>query len=81
MKTDTKTLIKALMILSRDIQTDDGVVNACIAEAALRLQQFEDALKEYADTDNWIIDEAWDTKGDTFSSEKYGYEIAKEALS
>lgn len=39
MKTDDKTLIEALRILSRDIQSDDGVANACIAEAANRLAE------------------------------------------
>jgi hypothetical protein len=40
MKTPTKTLIQAMRILSRDIQSDDGVANAAIAEAADRLDQF-----------------------------------------
>ena len=40
MKTHTKTLIEALRILSRDIQSEDGVANAAIAEAADRLEQF-----------------------------------------
>jgi hypothetical protein len=33
-KTNTDTLIKALRILSQDIQSEDGVANATIAEAA-----------------------------------------------
>lgn len=39
MKTDDEILIKALEILSSDIQSDDGVANACIAEAAQRLRE------------------------------------------
>lgn len=39
MKTDNETLVKALRILANDIQTDDGVANACIAEAALRIEE------------------------------------------
>lgn len=39
MRTDTKTLIEAMRILSRDIQSDDGVANATIAEAADRLEE------------------------------------------
>lgn len=39
MKTDTKTLIEALRVLSKDIQSDDGIANACIAEAADRLEE------------------------------------------
>lgn len=43
-KTDDKTLISALRILVRDIQSDDGVANACIAEAADRLEELKDML-------------------------------------
>lgn len=39
MKTNDKTLIEALRILARDIETDDGVVNACLHEAANRLEE------------------------------------------
>ena len=38
-KTDDKVLISALRILVRDIQSGDGVANACIAEAADRLEE------------------------------------------
>lgn len=38
-KSDDKTLIAALRILVRDIQSDDGVANACIAEATNRLEE------------------------------------------
>lgn len=37
-KSSDKTLIEALRILANDIQSDDGVANACIREAADRLQ-------------------------------------------
>ncbi len=37
MRTDTETLIEAMRILSRDIDTEDGVANAAIYEAAERL--------------------------------------------
>src|SRR5271154_3722525 len=39
MKSDTQTLIDALRILARDIKSGDGVANACIAEAADRLEE------------------------------------------
>ena len=39
MKTDDKKLIEALRILVEQIQSDDGVANACIAEAANRLEE------------------------------------------
>jgi uncharacterized protein (UPF0147 family) len=38
-KTNIDTLIKALRILAKDIQSDDGVANATIAEAADRLHE------------------------------------------
>ena len=37
-KTDDATLIEALRILSRTIQTEDGVIPACLAEVAARLE-------------------------------------------
>jgi len=39
MKSTPKTLIDALRILARHIESDDGVANACIAEAADRLEE------------------------------------------
>ena len=45
-KTNSKTLIKALRILSEDIQSDDGVANACIAEAADRIEELEAKITE-----------------------------------
>jgi hypothetical protein len=39
MRTKDKTLINALWILSEDIQSNDGVANACIAEGALRISE------------------------------------------
>lgn len=39
MRSDDKTLIGALRVLARDIQTDDGVINACLGEAAERLEE------------------------------------------
>ena len=38
-QTDSKTLADALRVLARDIQSYDGVANACIAEAADRIDQ------------------------------------------
>ena len=38
-KTDTLILIKAMRRLADDIQSDDGVANAAIAEAADRLEE------------------------------------------
>ena len=38
-KKDDKVLVSALSILVRDIQSGDAVANACIAEAADRLEE------------------------------------------
>lgn len=38
-KTDDQTLVSALRILARDIESGDGVANAAIAEAADRLEE------------------------------------------
>lgn len=42
MKTNTETLIKALRILANDIESEDGVANAAIAEAAQRLEELNE---------------------------------------
>lgn len=39
MKTSTETLIAAMHILATEIQSDDGVANAAIAEAGERLAE------------------------------------------
>ena len=39
MRSSTETLIKAMYILANDIQSEDGVANAAILEAAQRLEE------------------------------------------
>lgn len=39
MKTQDTTLAKALDILAREIHSEDGVANACIAEGAQRIRE------------------------------------------
>jgi len=41
-RSDTKTIISALRVLSVEIQSDDGVANMAISEAADRLQELYD---------------------------------------
>jgi len=43
--TETKTIIEALRILARDIQSEDGVANAAIAEAADRLEKQQKRIR------------------------------------
>jgi hypothetical protein len=42
----TKTLIKALRNLSEETDFDDENVNACVAEAANRLEELEEKILE-----------------------------------
>lgn len=53
MKSSTETLIKAMYILSNDIYSEDGVANAAILEAAIRL---EELYKENLELKQRIID-------------------------
>lgn len=64
MKSSTETLITALEKLSEDIQTDDGVVNACLQEAAQRLRELHEVgneLNECASQLGWTSsdDSGW----------------------
>lgn len=45
-RTDIKTLIEAMRILSEGIQSEEGVANAAIAEAGRRLQEQNDYINE-----------------------------------
>ena len=82
MKSDTSTIISALRILAVDIKSDDGVANACIFEAADRLEELQakldkavEALRFYAD------DKKWEMKGYSLSSVHYDEgKIAKQTL-
>jgi hypothetical protein len=42
LRTDDATLIEAVRILSRTIKTEDGVIPACLAEVATRLEELVD---------------------------------------
>lgn len=45
-KTDTLILIKAMRRLAEDIQSEDGVANAAIAEAADRLEELRSKVMD-----------------------------------
>jgi len=49
-KTETKTLIYALLTLSAEIYPQDGVANAAIKEGANRLEQFRATLEAIRET-------------------------------
>ena len=50
MKSSTRTLINALRILDSEIQSEDGVANAVVAEAATRLEEQLDHIQRWHDT-------------------------------
>ena len=41
----TRSLINALRVLASEIQSEDGVANACVAEAANRLEEQWERIK------------------------------------
>jgi len=47
MRSKTETIISALRVLAQDIQTQDGVANAAIAEAADRMEELCSELSFY----------------------------------
>lgn len=44
-RSSTNNIIQALRILAEEIQSEDGIANAAIAEAADRLEELRDALQ------------------------------------
>lgn len=44
-RSSTETLIKALRVLAHDIETEDGVANAAISEAADRLEELHNSMQ------------------------------------
>ena len=41
MRSTTTTLIQAMRVLARDVQSEDGIANSAIAEAADRLEELK----------------------------------------
>ena len=60
MNTPTETLVSAMRALANDIQSEDGVANAAIHEAAQRLEEQQDRIKRLEEalegTVRWIVD-------------------------
>mgnify|MGYP001618155615 CR=1 FL=1 len=71
-KTELPILIGALRILVKDIQSDDGIANMCLAEAADRLEELEQALRMWKDDCN--------NEGRTADSERNCYNVTCIAL-
>ena len=58
-RTDDATLIEAVRILSRTIQTEDGVIPACLAEAANRLETMVEERRWIPVGERLPTDEKW----------------------
>ena len=52
-RTPDATLISALRILARDIQSDDGCANACLLETATRLEELVEERKKWCAVDGY----------------------------
>ena len=46
MRTSTRSLINAMRVLDSEIQSDDGVANAVIAESAQRLEEQQERITQ-----------------------------------
>ena len=57
MKTDTETLIKTMRILAQEIDSEDGVANSAIGEAADRLEELQLELTEtIKELNHWQVE-------------------------
>jgi hypothetical protein len=52
-RTPDATLISALRILARDIQSGDGCANACLLETAARLEELVEERKMWCAVDGY----------------------------
>ena len=60
MRTQIEILVKAMHILANDIQSDDGVANAAIYEAAQRLEEQNQRIKRLEEALTWYESKAED---------------------
>jgi len=67
-RTDIKTLIEAMRIISEGIQSEGGVANAAIAEAADRLQEQDYFIKRLLDVGDELC----------VCADQFGYTSAEE---
>jgi hypothetical protein len=76
-KTTTEKLAVALHILARDIQSDDGVANAAILEAAVRLRQQQLRIKSLEEALRRIANQ--DYRGNRSTESQIAFDALKEA--
>lgn len=54
MRTSTETLVFAMRALTNNIQSEDGVANAAIHEAAQRLEEQQERIKRLEEVGDWM---------------------------
>ena len=55
MRTSTRSLINALRVLDSEIQSEDGVANAVIAESAQRLEEQRERIKRLEEAGDALL--------------------------
>lgn len=69
MRTDTRTIIEMLRVLSHDLITDDGVVSCALREAADRMEELDLAGRRLLERAKATVDRweqpAWKDRGPT----------------
>lgn len=82
MTTDTPTLISAMRVLANDIQSEDGVANAAIAEAADRLGEMQAEAERLrgllSDQQKWM--DYISSERDSFEQERDQYRAEAQSL-
>lgn len=61
-KTETKVIISAMRTLANDIETDDGVANAAIRQAADRLEAQAKEIVKYKSLLETFVNNTYDTE-------------------
>lgn len=56
MRSSNETLIRALRILAGDIQSDDGVAQAAIFEAAQRIEELAERVKRLEEAGDAVLE-------------------------
>ena len=80
MRSSTRSLINAMRVLDSEIQSDDGVANAVIAEAAERLEEQQERIKrleQLGDALAYAIEESCDP---TFANDVTRWRKNREAM-
>ena len=55
MSDKTRSLINALRVLDSEIQSEDGVANAVVAEAATRLEEQQERIKRLEEVGDEVV--------------------------